>query len=91
MAGGEDVMVGKGTVRFKLGYREAISDQGVSISVYADVAGEEAELLRFDCFEHQPHYHYGPEKKDERLYPTFPISTLLGVPYSATELLDVAE
>ena len=68
MAGGEDVMVGKGTVRFKLGYRDAISDQGVSISVHVDVAGEEAELLRFDCFEHQPHYHYGPQKKDERLY-----------------------
>ena len=68
MAGGEDVMVGKGTVRFKLGYRDVISDQGVSVSVHADVAGEEAELLRFDCFEHQPHYHYGPQKKDERLY-----------------------
>ena len=27
----------------------------------------------------------------ERLKPTFPISTLQGVPYSATELLDVAE
>ena len=68
MAGGKDVLVGKGTVRFKLGYRDAISDQGVAISVYADVAGEETELLRFDCFEHQPHYHYGPLKKDERLY-----------------------
>ena len=30
MAGGKDVLVGKGTVRFKLGYRDAISDQGVS-------------------------------------------------------------
>ena len=27
----------------------------------------------------------------EGTYPTFPISTLLGVPYSATELLDIAE
>ena len=68
MADGNDVTVGKGTLRFKLGYRDAISDQGVCISVYAAVDGEETELLRFDCFEHQPHYHYGPRKEDERLY-----------------------
>ena len=44
MAVGEDIMVGKGTLRFELGYRDAISDQGVCISVYAAVDGEETEL-----------------------------------------------
>ena len=45
----------------------ANSTQGVCIQVMGDVVGKETELLRFDCFESDPHYHYGPEKKDERI------------------------
>ena len=33
----------------------------------------------------------GASAHSESIKPTFPISTLQGVPYSATELLDVAE
>ncbi len=64
----ENVRIGKGTIRFDLVYRDITSDQGVTISAYGDVDGEETELLRFDCFDHQPHYHYGPRNKDERLH-----------------------
>ena len=62
-----DVIIGDGPVRFGIEYRDDLSDQGVSIHALGDVDGTEAELLRFDCFDHQPHYHYGPEKRDERL------------------------
>ena len=33
-------------------------DCGVSLHVFADVSGEARELLRFDCFSEDPHYHY---------------------------------
>ena len=41
--------------------------QGVCIQVAGDVAGKPTELLRFDCFDVDAHYHYGPEKKNERI------------------------
>ena len=62
-----DVMVGDGPIKFGLEYRDLMSDQGLCIHALGDVDGEEVELLRFDCFDHQPHYHYGPQKRNERL------------------------
>ena len=62
-----DVIVGEGTIRFGLEYRDMMSDQGLCVHALADVDGEEVELLRFDCFDHVPHYHYGPQKGNERL------------------------
>ena len=35
-------------------------DGGVSIEVYGDVAGKPTQVLRFDCFRKQPHYHMPP-------------------------------
>jgi len=43
------------------------ADQGVCIQVVGDVAGKETEVLRFDCFDNRPHYHYGPENKNVRI------------------------
>ena len=40
---------------------------GLCIQIYADIAGQDTELLRFDCFAEAPHYHYGPESGNERL------------------------
>ena len=37
------------------------ADQGVSIAVVADVAGKETALLRFNCFDLEKSYVYGPE------------------------------
>ena len=62
-----EVFVGEGAVRFGLEYRDDMSDQGVCVHALGDVDGREVEVLRFDCFDHQPHYHYGPEKANERL------------------------
>ena len=35
-----------------------LDDRGVSLHVCAEQDGEALELLRFDCFEEDPHYHY---------------------------------
>lgn len=59
-----------GNVRFGLEFRELprINSRGMAIHVLADVAGQEIELLAFDCFDNNPHYHYGPRNKDHRHY-----------------------
>src|SRR5437868_14032718 len=40
------------------------ADQGVSICVAADVAGRRTNLLRFNCFDIEKSYIYGPENKE---------------------------
>ena len=40
----------------------------MAIHVLTDIAGQEVELLAFDCFEKGPHYHYGPRNQDVRIY-----------------------
>jgi len=40
------------------------ADQGVSITVQGDVAGEKTTLLRFNCFDIERSYIYGPENPD---------------------------
>ena len=40
------------------------ADQGVAITVAADVAGNETALLRFNCFDIEKSYIYGPENPD---------------------------
>ena len=59
-----DVIVEAGPVRFGVEDREP----GIAIHVLGDVGGEEMELLAFDCFDVDPHYHYGPRNKNKRLY-----------------------
>jgi hypothetical protein len=58
-----------GNIRFGLELRTAGGgDGGMAIHVLGDVAGQEVELLAFDCFRIYPHYHYGPRYKNERIY-----------------------
>ncbi|HEY1260331.1 MAG TPA: hypothetical protein VGF34_13880 [Stellaceae bacterium] len=40
------------------------ADQGVSIDVVAEVDGKETALLRFNCFDQEKSYVYGPEKAE---------------------------
>jgi hypothetical protein len=63
-----DVMFEAGNIRFGLEYRHLANDEGMAIHVMSDVAGQEAEILAFDCFVNGPHYHYGPRNKDIRIY-----------------------
>ncbi|MCS6859929.1 MAG: hypothetical protein NZT92_06380 [Abditibacteriales bacterium] len=55
-----------GGVKFRVEYRHFGGDRGPAVRVYGDVDGREVELLRFDCFEKDPHYHYDPGDKDHR-------------------------
>ena len=59
-----------GNIRFGLEYRHLpqINDEGMAIHVLTDIAGQEVELLAFDCFQNAPHYHYGPRNQDVRIY-----------------------
>jgi hypothetical protein len=61
-----DPVIEAGNVRFGLEYRQVGEDRGLTIHVLSDVAGQEIELLAFDCFEKAPHYHYGPRNQDVR-------------------------
>jgi hypothetical protein len=65
---GTDI-VEAGNIRFGLELRNLGGrDGGMAIHVLGDVAGQEIELLAFDCFRVSPHYHYGPRYKNERIY-----------------------
>lgn len=57
-----------GNIRFGLEMRKVGADGGMAIHVLGDVAGQEIELLAFDCFRTYPHYHYGPRSKNERIF-----------------------
>jgi hypothetical protein len=60
--------IGVGGHRFQLSYRQGNTDRGPSLRVYGDVEGKPVQLLRFDCFEHGPHFHYDPEGKNNRIF-----------------------
>ena len=63
-----ETVVPAGAVEIAMSYREDIpGDAGLCIQIYAEVDGQDTELLRFDCFTNAPHYHYGPELGNERL------------------------
>ena len=57
-----------GNIRFGLEMRTVGPDGGIAIHVLGDIAGQEVELLAFDCFRTYPHYHYGPMSKNERIF-----------------------
>ena len=48
-----------GDLSFAVEYRHVGEEQGPSVHVFGDVDGVEEEILRFDCFDRTPHYHYG--------------------------------
>ncbi len=64
-----------GNIRFGLEMRRLKNgDGGLAIHVLGDVGGskgksyvEETELLAFDCFWNNAHYHYGPRNKNHRI------------------------
>ena len=57
-----------GPIEITLSYRALMADQGVCAQVYANVDAKDTEILRFDCFDQDPHYHYGPEHRNVRLH-----------------------
>lgn len=61
---GKDIVLGR--FRFRVVYRIAGDDQGITIHVFGPRSGSEEEVLRFDCFRDKPHYHLGWSYRDER-------------------------
>jgi hypothetical protein len=50
-------------------YRRAGDDEGLTIHVFGPAAGSRQEVLRFDCFRSQPHYHLGWSYRNEPFTP----------------------
>ena len=47
-----------GRFRYEVAFRELGDDRGLAIHVFGPTeSSSEQEVLRFDCFENQPHYH----------------------------------
>lgn len=49
-----------GGVVLAIDYRRMEEDRGSSVKVFGDIDGQRVQLLRFDCFDQDPHYHYAP-------------------------------
>ena len=58
-----------GPYTFGLVSRRVGDDGGHTIHVMGPVKGQEEEVLRFDCFEKQPHYHVGFSHRDGPIVP----------------------
>lgn len=56
-----------GNVWLTAQYRHFGGDEGFDIRVYSRVGESPRQILRFDCFKYQPHYHYDPLGRDERV------------------------
>ena len=64
----QGLMIGVSGLRFNVRYANVrTGDRGPSLRIYGDVEGKPVQLLRFDCFENQPHFHYDPEGKNNQL------------------------
>jgi hypothetical protein len=53
---------------FEVDYRSTRTDRGPSLQVLGDIDGKRVQLLRFDCFDHEPHFHYDPNGKNNRIF-----------------------
>ncbi len=54
-----------GILTFGVEYRHLQNDRGICIHVFGELDDQEEELLRFDCFERTPHYHYAWSTNDQ--------------------------
>ncbi len=55
-----------GGVELRVDDRNFGSDGGPSVRVYGAADGKDIQLLRFDCFRKDPHYHYDPSRKNDQ-------------------------
>ena len=55
-----------GGVELHVDERNFGSDGGPSVRVYGEADGDNVQLLRFDCFRKEPHYHYDPSGKNDQ-------------------------
>ncbi len=62
-----------GPLRFELENRRVGDDGGPTMRIRATINGKDTELLRFDAFETDPHYHYAPGTVREKIYHVDPL------------------
>ena len=55
-----------GGVELRVDNRNLGADSGPSVRVYGEADGDNVQLLRFDCFRKDPHYHYDPSGKNDQ-------------------------
>ncbi|MEE3279362.1 MAG: hypothetical protein VX211_06225 [Pseudomonadota bacterium] len=71
-------MIEVGDLLFAVEYRYVGSEEGPSVHIFGEIDGTQEEILRFDCFNKAPHYHYGFSYIDQ---PATPIdATAVGDP-----------
>ena len=56
-----------GGLEFVCMHRNTSEDGGATIEVYGDVDGQPMQVLRFDCFHKDPHFHYAPGDRERNL------------------------
>ena len=54
-----------GGIEFHVNNRNFGEDGGPSVRVFGEADGKNIQLLRFDCFRKNPHYHYDPSGKND--------------------------
>jgi hypothetical protein len=57
---GEKLELAQGGLEFEVLRREVGEDGGTSIEIFGEVSGQRTQVLRFDCFRLDPHYHMPP-------------------------------
>ena len=57
-----------GGLRFSIEYRNFGGDRGPAVRVWGPVGRNQVQVLRFDCFEDDPHYHYDPDNRNFHLH-----------------------
>jgi hypothetical protein len=55
-----------GGVQLRVENRTLGQDGGPAVRVFAEVDGALVQVLRFDCFRKDPHYHYDPAGADDK-------------------------
>ena len=67
-------LIHAGPLAFAIEYRFVGGEQGPSIHVFGPRDGVEEEILRFDCFDKIPHFHYGFSYIDQPMVPIDPVA-----------------
>lgn len=62
-------LIEAGDLSFAIEYRHVGAEEGPSVHVFGPVEGVDEEILRFDCFDKVPHYHYGFSYIDQPMVP----------------------
>ena len=57
----EEVTIEAGGLKIRVEYRNFGGDRGPAMRVFGETERGPVQVLRFDCFDTDPHYHYDPD------------------------------